>query len=510
MDLISLVATFLITFVFGLLLYFKRAFAYWKRKRVPYIEPRFPFGTIENPATRKDYIGIRIKKQYDQLKSKGHKHGGLYFFARPCYLPIDTEYIKNIMSKDFQYFVDRGTYYNEKDDPLSAHLFNIEGQKWRNLRAKLTPTFTSGKMKTMFHTIVAYSDRLIEAMAEFTDKREPVDIKDILGRFTTDIIGSCAFGLDCNSFKDPDSEFKKYGQMIFSSATLRQALRNIIAFANPKLGMFLGITINNSKATKFFMNVVEETVKYRETTNFTRKDFMQILIDLKNNVKVGDEEENGKHNNKGFTIEEIAAQAFVFFLAGYETSSTTMAFCLYELAMNPEIQDRLREEINQTFENQSETITYEGVMEMKYLSQVVDETLRKYPPGSLIPRICVEDYQIPNTDIIIDKGTRVLIPALALHHDPEYYPDPDVFDPERFNDENKKSIHPFTYIPFGEGPRICIGLRFGLMQAKVGLAFLLKHFKFSVNKKTNVPLIMDPFTLILSTKDGIWLDVEKI
>ncbi|KAF2894152.1 hypothetical protein ILUMI_12021, partial [Ignelater luminosus] len=218
----------------------------------------------------------------------------------------------------------------------------------------------------------------------------------------------------------------------------------------------------------------------------------------------------GRSNDKGLTVEEIAAQAFVFFLAGFETSSSTMAFCLYELALNSEVQDNLREEISKTFERYNQNITYEGVMEMKYLDQVVDETLRKYPPVPVIPRVCVEDYQIPNTEVIIDKGTRVLISALGLHHDPEYYPNPDTFDPERFNEENKKSIPPFTYIPFGEGPRACIGLRFGLMQTKVGLAFLLKHFRFSINKKTSVPLVMDPFTFLLTAKDGIWLDVEKI
>lgn len=85
------------------------------------------------------------------------------------------------------------------------------------------------------------------------------------------------------------------------------------------------------------------------------------------------------------------------------------------------------------------------------------EALRKYPPASIIPRVCVEDYQIPDTNITIEKGTRVIIPALGLHRDPEFYPDPDKFDPERFNDENKQNIPPFTYVPFGEGPRMCIG-----------------------------------------------------
>ncbi|KAF2886791.1 hypothetical protein ILUMI_19382 [Ignelater luminosus] len=165
---------------------------------------------------------------------------------------------------------------------------------------------------------------------------------------------------------------------------------------------------------------------------------MQILIDLKNNAKAEAKEDIGKSDDKSLTVEKIAAQAF-------------------ELALNSEVQDKLREEISKTFERYEQNITYEGVMQMKYLDPVVDETLRKYPPISVIPRVSEENYQIPNTEVIINKGTRVLISVLGLHHDPEYYPSPDTFDPERFNEENKKSIPPFTYIQFGERPRVCIG-----------------------------------------------------
>lgn len=138
------------------------------------------------------------------------------------------------------------------------------------------------------------------------------------------------------------------------------------------------------------------------------------------------------------------------------------------------------------------------------------EALRLYPPGPLTSRKCAKDYQVPDTDIIIEKGTMVLIPIYAIHHDPEYFPNPEKFDPERFSDENKNSRHGYTHIPFGEGPRICIGMRFGLMQTKVGLASLLRNFKFSVNEKTQEPLKMKPNTLVLSTKGEIWLNAEKI
>lgn len=133
-----------ITILTLIITYFKWKFLYWKRKQIPYLEPSIPFGNSKNPINRKETFSARMIRFYNEFKSKGHKHGGVYVGTMPLYMPVHLDYIKSILIKDFNYFMDRGMYFNEKVDPLSAHLFNIEGQKWRSLRAKLTPTFTSG------------------------------------------------------------------------------------------------------------------------------------------------------------------------------------------------------------------------------------------------------------------------------------------------------------------------------------------------------------------------------
>ncbi|KAF2879259.1 hypothetical protein ILUMI_26905 [Ignelater luminosus] len=430
------------------MLYFKWSVTYWKRKNVPFINPSFPFGSVGNFLLKKEFVGHRLKKLYDELRSSGHKHGGVYLVTLPIYIVIDPEYLKNIMLKDFQYFMDRGIYHNEKDDPLTANLFSLEGQKWKNLRSKLTPTFTSGKMKMMFPTMIECTKHLVNAMDELYIKRQPVEIKDTLSSFTTDVIGSCAFGLECNSFTNGNSKFKEHGKKIFTSITRVENLLHVIAVAFPNLGKYLGITIIPKNTTSFFINIVKETIEYRRKTQTARKDFLQILMDLQDDTK---------NTQDIFTIEDMAAQAFVFFLAGYETSSSIMSFCLYELALNTDIQDKVRNEIFHVLKAHNGEINYESIGDLKFLSQIVDETLRKYPPAVLMVRICAEDYHIPETNAVIEKGTRVVIPIYALHHDAEYFPNPDVFDPDRFSEENRNKQRPFTYIPFGEGPRICIG-----------------------------------------------------
>jgi cytochrome P450 family 6 len=179
------------------------------------------------------------------------------------------------------------------------------------------------------------------------------------------------------------------------------------------------------------------------------------LIDLKNNKLA--EDEGYKHDGNTLSIDEIAAQCFVFFIAGFETSSTTMTFAMYELSKHQELQDKVRDEVNTVLAKHEGKITYEAIQEMKYMDQVINETLRKYPPLPLITRMCVRDYKIPGEDLIIEKDTTIIISVLGIHHDKEYYPDPEKFDPERFTEENKNSRHHFAHIPFGEGPRVCIG-----------------------------------------------------
>lgn len=340
--------------------YVKRCFEYWERRGVPYIEPGFPFGNFGNPAIFDTHAAEKLQKYYDQLRSEGRKHGGCFVLTSPSYVPMDPDLLKDMMQKNFHHFMNRGIYYNERDDPLSAHLFAIEGQRWKELRHKMTPTFTSGKMKMMFHILVESGRELDKAMGRKVG--EAISIKEVLQNFTMDIIGSCAFGLECNSFSNPEAQFVKMGKRLFIHSP-RDKFNRIFGFAFPRLARKLGITTTPKETSKFYFDVVEQTVKYREENQVVRKDFMQILIDLKNSS-----DEHGEM----FTIAVIAAQAFAFFLAGFETSSTTMTYCLYALAENEEVQQMAREEVRSVLEDHGGELTYEALQQMKYLEKVLE------------------------------------------------------------------------------------------------------------------------------------------
>lgn len=346
----------------------KWRFAFWKRNGLPCAKTTSSFGGLTDFLTLKKGNGEYFADIYREAKSRKLKHIGAFFFLKPAYVPIDLDIIKQILTKDFNNFMDRGVYFNLKDDPLSGHLFSLEGEPWRRLRHKLSPTFTSGQMKLMFPTLVDCGEKFRKYMSKISSD-EAVDIKDALARLTTDIIGSCAFGIQCNSLENPDAEFRKYGKMLFDIDYV-EFLR---AFANFTISQrflrFIHMRVIKTAVSKFFMNAVKETVDYREKEDIHRKDFMQLLIQLKNG-ETGDLDQ--KHGT--ITMEELAAQAFVFYLAGFETSSTAMTFTLYELALNQHIQDKLREEIRTILGKHEGKFTYEAAMEMHYMQQVIDGT----------------------------------------------------------------------------------------------------------------------------------------
>ncbi|GJQ73208.1 Cyp6a9 [Trypoxylus dichotomus] len=495
-----IVVLFAIGLLTAIYLYYKQIFTYWLKKGLPQLNPTIPYGDMKNPWTVPRVI--QFDRCYQELKKRGEKHGGIYLFARPVYMVIDPEYVKNILVKDFQHFTDRGLYYNEKKQPISANLFFIEGQRWRNLRHRLTPTFTSGKMKMMFKTMLRCTEPLASAFKEMASNREAIDIKESLARFTTDVIGSCAFGIECNSFLEPNSEFRQHGKAIFHQTPFDQ-MKLLFVQSFPNLSRSLGIVLLNNKSGAFLTNMATETYNYRKRNNVRRDDFMQILIDLKD--KKGDP----KDKENSITMNELIAQASLFFIAGFDTSSVTLSFTLFNLASHLDIQEKVRNEVKDVLKMHKGEVTYEALQDMKYTEQVIDETMRMYPIAAILGRVCTEDYRIPSTDIVIEKGTSVIFSPWALHRDPEHFPDPEKFDPDRFSAENKGNIVPGTYFPFGDGPRTCIGLRFAMMQMKIALAVLLVDYEFTLNLKTKLPLEID-FGFILTPKGGIWLDAKTL
>lgn len=479
----------------------KSIYTFWTDRGIPQQPARFPLGTIQFD---RNFV-YKIDDDFKAYRGKA-KYVGLYNALQPNLLVLDEELMKHMMVKDFSSFQSRGVYHNERDDPLSGHLFAIEGQKWRGLRNKLSPTFTSGKMRTMCPILIDIAERFKETMDEKIERGEKgIDMRDMFARFTTDVIGTCAFGLECNSLKDPKAKFREIGMKVFNEPRYPMWFQ-LMVNGFPKLSRTLRIKLISDEVESFFMQAVNDTFEHRIKNNIKRHDFVDLLIDLRNEKKSNSEADS---HLDGLSMNEIAAQCFVFFLAGFETSSTVSSFTIYELARNQAVQDKLRAHVQSVLKKHSGQVTYEALKDMTYLEQCINEGMRMYPPVPMLQRSASEDYKLPGTNVVLPKNTTVAFPIYSFHHDPKNYPKPENYDPERFSPQEVAKRHPFAFLPFGEGPRNCIGERFGMMQVKVGMVYLIANYRFTLNSKTQ-PITFTKEAFVLTPETSLYFDIEQI
>ncbi|KAH8359312.1 hypothetical protein KR093_005731, partial [Drosophila rubida] len=434
-------------------------FSSWERKGFPSIGVCIPFGVLDSVRRNKRSFGLAI---YDAYNATTERFVGVYLTLRPALLVRDAQLAHDMLVKDFASFHDRGIYVDEVHDPISASIFAQEGSKWKTTRTKLTPSFTSGKLKGMFPIAESCADKLLD----YLNKQLPdssageVDMKLLMSCYAIDIVASTIFGVEVDSFTDPNNEFRTVSKEVFAP-TMKNIIRGTTAFLYPGLeGIFIRLGLPLS-GTERMRKLVHRTIAYREENNIVRHDLLQLLLQLRNTGKVNNDDsvwsaESAAESLKTMSKDNIAAQLFLFFVAGYETSASTASFTLYELMQNPDVLVRVREDINQALERHDGKLTYDCIQDMKYLELCIMETTRKYPGLPILNRICTQDYPLSDSKLVVKKGTPIVISLLGLHRDEEYFPQPLSYQPERFA-EGTKNYTPAAYMPFGEGPRHCIG-----------------------------------------------------
>lgn len=497
---------------FTVKLFSKNIFEYWRKKGVKQLSPVFPVGDLLQLVKQEMSTGDFYQHLYE--KTKENRFIGIYNFTKPSLLVNDPELIKQILVRDFSYFTDRGVYSNEKADPLSGTIFHLSGQRWRTMRAKLTPIFTSGKIKGMWSTMFQSAQNLQKFIQTETVKDSKVfEVRDLMARYATDIISSVGFGLEIDSINKPDEQIREVGRKLFEMTPMN-CVRFLGQLFVPSLFKFLGLKSVDRKVEEFFLPLIKENIQFRETNQIVRKDFIQLMVQLRNmgNIKLTDDwtsEVTG--NDKRLTLNEVAAQSFVFWAAGFETTSTTMSFCLFELARNPEILQNLQNSIDEILVKHNGELTYEALQQMTYLDNCIDETLRKYPPLPVLQRQCLHSYQVPGSEVTIDPETIVYFPIIGLQRDNDLYPNPTQFIPERFTDPTYERILKSAYFPFGDGPRNCIAFRLGKIMVKLGVAAIVSKFNIvstdTVDQREELKL--NRHALLLAPENGINLKLTS-
>lgn len=503
---------------------------YFHDKPIPSMAVKPIVGSAAELYLKKRSFSEYIERVYNQFA--GVKVFGLFDANIPMFVIREPELIKRIGVKDFEHFMDHrpifGTDTEHPDILFPKTLFALTDQKWKNMRATLSPAFTGSKMRQMFDLVVECSENMVKFYQnEVRTKggKQEYEMKDVFSRFTNDVIATCAFGIKVDSSRDQDNEFYQQGKRMMQFGRFNVILRTFGYRFVPSAMDMLGIDIIDSEQNKYFATLIRDAVQTRESHGIVRPDMVNLLIEArKGTLKYQHENEQnegfatvlesdvGKAPvTKSMTETEMIAQCLIFFLAGFDTVSTCLTFLAYELTVNPEAQEKLYQEIMETKRSlNGKPLTYDALQTMKYMDMAVTESLRMWPPVPAVDRLCVRDYVLDDGEglkFTIDKGTGVWFPVQGLHHDPKFYPNPKRFTPERFSDENKASINPDAYLPFGVGPRNCIGSRFALMEVKAIVYYMLMNFSFEKTANTQVPLQLKT-GLTMSPEKGVFVNFK--
>ncbi|KAJ6644085.1 putative cytochrome P450 6d5 [Pseudolycoriella hygida] len=485
------------TLIVSAYLYVQWAYSYWKRRGIPYIQPVFPFGNFSLSFSKKMSLTQETTKLYNETSEP---FIGIFTTLQPALLIRDPKIIKDVHIKNFQSFNHRGFQVNVDVDPMADNILFQQGEKWRNVRTQLSPAFSSGKMKAMFDVIANCTVSMHKYVDSFADTQQSVEVRDVFARYATNVIVSVAFGIDIDCIKNRDDEFREKGTRIFLP-TLTNMIRNTIPVMAPRLAKLFGVRFADKDVGEFMIATVRKNLEYRESSSVSRKDFFQMLMQLRNTGRIDESDqwttsESGS-NKKAISLEEMSAHAFLFFAGGYESSSSTMSFLMYELAKNPKIQEEAYEDIMKALKKHDGKLTYDSVADMKFVEQCLNESLRLHPPFGVSGRKCTAKYNIPDTDITIEEGTLLFFATEGLQTDPKYYKEPYKFKPERYSEDGKSSFLEMPNLTFGEGPRNCLGMRLGKLQSKVAIISLLQKYRFELaDEHKNGELKLHPFAAV--------------
>jgi len=517
----------LVSLFLALYWYITKSFGKWKELGIPHSKPYFPFGSYNFVSGRHldDMSGD------DHRKFANEKYFGWWLLGKPVLALNDVNLIKQIQVKDFDHFVDRTSdTFNKKmfaggdlDKIWMLQLTSITGDDWKSVRSNFTPIFTSGKMKGMLKFIKHVAGDLTEEIKTKANKGEEFELKDVFGKFSLDALASSAFGVNAESFKNENSKFVKYAAATFKTSALENitiALKFIPGV--PQFCEFFKINSFKPKETRFFRDIIQQTIRTRRETQERKNDLVDLMLDcMKDDTQADAAEEPADQYEKDMKLTDnkkskqkmdeitVVATALVLLVAGYDTTGMTLAYAAYELSKNPEIQKKLQDEIDEAFEESGgETPDYNVIQSLPYLDMVIHETLRFHSPVGANTRVATKDYVLPGTDLVIKKEDMLSYNAQGLHFDPEHWTNPTEFYPEHFSKESKAARNPYAFQAFGQGPRACIGMRFALLEAKVAVMAVLSKFSFTRGTKTQEPLVLDGESQLAWAKGGLWVRVE--
>ncbi|XP_040078399.1 cytochrome P450 3A18 [Ixodes scapularis] len=428
---------------------------------------------------------------------------GFYQSEVPFIALSDVEIIKQCFIKESNVFHDRPSI-PLKVEPFASSLPFLNADTWKKVRTVLNPTFSAVKMKQMMQIMNACTDEFVDVLDDYAKKGKVVDMFKVAQGLSLDVITKCALAWQVDSQRNPHEPLLREVRNIFLSSD------NFVtraAFWFPSLNKLIEWLHPFTKLARTLDNITQNLNKVvhlrRSGISPDVPDMLQLMLDAQ--TEKGSSADD--HDEYEPLIEDrlLIANCFIFLLGGFDTTAVALAYIMHILAKYPEEQDNILREITEAFPDKKE-LGYDEIHRLKRLEMVISESLRLYPViVTFVSRNCQQDITVMGQ--FIPAGANVTLPVWHLHHSAEHWPDPLKFDPERFN-EDKGKPHVGAYLPFGLGPRACIGKRFAMLELKATVCKVLRSFRVVQCEETQDPLKVVVPNATAYPKDGVKLKLE--
>ncbi|SPP75115.1 probable cytochrome P450 6t3 [Drosophila guanche] len=485
--------------ILSIYLWLRQRYSYFERHNIVHLPVAAwtPLGHLRKLLLLRISFGDLFHNIYADPRGGQAKVVGFFLFQTPALMVRDPEVIRLVLIKHFNSFLNRYEAADAAGDPMGSLTLPLaKYHNWRESRQSMAQLFTSGRMREsmyplMMRVVTDLEQYLLRKLGDRSERMLP--LSKMCQLYTTDVTGNLFYSMDVGGLRRGKSQLLKKTKELFDPDP-RKVLDFMSIFFLPQWTKLLRAKVFSKEYAQFMRSLVGHPRKR------SRGDLIDQLLHLQSSRPSG---HYAQHPDF------IASQASIILLAGFETSSALLGFTLYELAKQPDLQKRLREELADAF-SLAPTLTYETLVTLPFLRMVCLESLRLYPAAAFINRECTSSdpkgFSLqPHVDFVIPNGMPAYISILGLHRDEKYWPNPNRFDPERFGTDRSKDIVPMTYIPFGAGPHGCIGSRLGSLQLKLGLAHILRLCRVEVCEQTVPQIRFNPKTFMLESKDEIYL-----
>lgn len=479
----------------------------FKKRGIPYAEPSFPFGSKNaKQAMMGEVSFFEADKSLGRGDFKDTKIWGYYMMGQPTLVINDEDLAKHILIKDFDHFTDLrsfGYHSESKDGMLIKYMYtNMKGDEWKKVRSMMSGVFTSGKLKHMTPFIIQCADNMEPYLDNLALNDTEFEVRDLASRFTLDAFASAGFGIENDSFKDPNNVFRKMSLALIGAPGFGSSWdmpRTIFIMMFPGLSKTLGIPNFPKVPLEFLCNIVEKTYHDRKNSGFKRNDIIDVCVE---EMKKSAHYEEFKDDLEPILV----ANALMLFFVGFDTQAITISVIFHDMVHNEDVQNRLIEEVDEALEASGGKITYDLIESLKYMDMVFKESFRHSMLFTSHERVCTKDYKIPNTDIVVPKGRIVHVFFEGIIKSKDTFIDPDNYNPENFNPVN--FTNKFANQAFGQGPRACPGTRYAYLAIKIFLVKFFSKYRVKVSDKTTRTMELDPVSNF-GIKGGTWMKMEK-